>query len=334
SRMGGIVVAGLGAVGGRVARQAHSAFPEAEVVLVGGGGGRGAQVVAALGTRTKSAAWEDALAAAPDVVVLCGADPHLPRAESALRGGAHVVSTSGEVTDVQALLSLDAIARERDRTVVIGAAFSPGLSCVLARHAASDGPEPDEIRIAAVGAAGPACAGATRSSLGRTGREWDAGAGGWVDIAPGSGRELCWFPEPVGARDCYRGDLAEPELLHRAFPRAARISARRAAGRLELMTARVPGPMGAMARLPAAGPPFGRRKRDREGEIGALRVDVTGPGSLRVLGAIDRRAVAAGAVAAVAARWAVDGRLPPGAGGLAALATDTAEFLGRLSDRG
>ncbi len=51
-------------------------------------------------------------------------------------------------------------------------------------------------------------------------------------------------------------------------------------------------------------------------------------------GAIDRPAVAAGAVAAVAALWAVEGRLRrSGAGGLAELA-EPGPFLGELARRG
>ena len=54
----------------------------------------------------------------------------------------------------------------------------------------------------------------------------------------------------------------------------------------------------------------------------------------RVVGAIDRPAVAAGAVAALAARWAVDGRLSrPGAAGLASL-VEPGPFLAVLAERG
>jgi hypothetical protein len=54
-----------------------------------------------------------------------------------------------------------------------------------------------------------------------------------------------------------------------------------------------------------------------------------------VLGAIDRPAVAAGTVAAVAAVWTVDGRLSrPGAGGLAELIAEPVPFLKELSRRG
>jgi hypothetical protein len=69
-----------------------------------------------------------------------------------------------------------------------------------------------------------------------------------------------------------------------------------------------------------------------------VRVEVRGRHgevrSDRVLGAVDRPAVAAGAVAALAARWVVDGRLTrTGAGGLASL-VDPGPFLAALAERG
>jgi hypothetical protein len=76
-----------------------------------------------------------------------------------------------------------------------------------------------------------------------------------------------------------------------------------------------------------------------EGVIGAVRVEVRGRrGSgrdARVLGAVERPAIAAGMVAAVAALWAVDDRLArPGAGGLGELVDDPVPFLQELARRG
>ena len=66
------------------------------------------------------------------------------------------------------------------------------------------------------GTAGPACAREHHHAL----RGWAIGCqdGTWIERPAGSGRELCWFPEPVGARDCYRGEMPDPWLLHRSFP--------------------------------------------------------------------------------------------------------------------
>jgi CTP:molybdopterin cytidylyltransferase MocA len=76
-----------------------------------------------------------------------------------------------------------------------------------------------------------------------------------------------------------------------------------------------------------------------EGALGAVRVEVRGlRGPARdavVFGAIDRPALAAGTVAAVAAAWAADGRLArSGAAGLAELVDEPVPFLRELSRRG
>jgi hypothetical protein len=56
---------------------------------------------------------------------------------------------------------------------------------------------------------------------------------------------------------------------------------------------------------------------------------------VRVLGVIDRPAVAAAAVAAVAAMWAAEGQFTrPGAAGLAELVAEPVPFLHELARRG
>ena len=241
-------------------------------------------------------------------------------AEWALERGAHVVSTSDAVGDVKALLDLDAEARERRLHVVVGAAFSPGLACVLAAHAASRFDRVDEIHVAKVGTGGPACAHQRHRALGEAGADWHDG--GWGRRRGGSGRTLCWFPDPVRGVDCYRGGFPEPLLLTAAFPTVRRVTARAGANRRDRLTARLP-----MLRRPHP-----------EGGLGALRVEVRGRRGATldeyVLGAIDRPGVAAGTVAAVAAAWLIEGRLSrPGAGGLAELVEPT-PFLATLADRG
>jgi hypothetical protein len=80
------------------------------------------------------------------------------------------------------------------------------------------------------------------------------------------------------------------------------------------------------------------RRPHPEGELGAIRVEVRGVQGTarddRVLGVIDRPAIAAGAVSALACRWAAAGRLArPGAAGLASL-VEPAPFLSVLAGRG
>ena len=80
------------------------------------------------------------------------------------------------------------------------------------------------------------------------------------------------------------------------------------------------------------------RRPHPDGGLGALRVEVRGRRGTsrdeRVLGVVDRPAVAAGAVVALAARWAAGRRmLRPGAAGLAAL-VEPIPFLAALAERG
>ncbi len=147
--------------------------------------------------------------------------------------------------------------------------------------------------------------------------DWRDGA--WVRRPGFSGRELSWFPDPIGARDCYRADLAEPALLVQRFPGVQRVTARLAASRRDR----------AFAPFPVLVPP------PDEGGIGAIRVELRGElgGERRavVYGALDRPAVAGAAVAAVTALHA--GSSGTGASGLAGV-DDPLPVLVELARRG
>jgi hypothetical protein len=213
--------------------------------------------------------------------------------------GIHVVSTSGSVDDVRALLDLDDDARLAGATIVVGAAVSPGLSGLLARHLASRLAGVDELHVAVHGTAGPACAREHHRAL----RGWAVGwqDDRWIERPAGSGRELCWFPEPVGARDCYRAEMPDPWLLHRSFDGVDRISARMSATRRDRFT----------ARLPMLSPPH------REGGIGALRVeargnDEVGGRAAHIMGIAELIGTAAASVAAAFVDLVVSGGAPVG----------------------
>ena len=313
-----VTVSGVGATGARAARQLANC-DEFDRVVLAGPGERPAALRRSLGKIASLGALTDD-GEPGDVVVLAGpAGAHLADAQRALRAGRHVVSTSDAVTDVEGLLALDTEARDRGLSVVVGAAFAPGLTCVLARHVAGWMDEVDELHVARFGTGGPACARQHHAAL--SSHATDRRDGGWVRRAGGSGRELCVFPDPIGSVDCYRAGLPDSVLLHRAFPDAERITARQAANRRQRLTAWLP-----MLRRPHP-----------EGRIGAIRVEVRGrrDGATvnEVAGAIDRPAVAAGAVAGLAARRAAAGALAPGASGLASI-DDAGGFLADLADLG
>lgn len=322
------VLLGLGAVGLRAARQLAATEGLDRLVLVHADQNKLTEVVGALNSpsRVEGFTWprgdppEDVFADA-DVVVLTTPTGHRTAAEVALEQGVHVVSVTDDVGEVRSLLALDAEARERAVSVVVGAAFAPGLSCVLARHAASSFDEVDEVHVASIGTGGPACARKHHEALSETAIDWREG--GWRRRPGGSGRELCWFPDPIGGADCYRAARPDALLLVPAFPGVKRVTARMAATRRDRLTAWLP-----MLRRPHP-----------EGMLGAVRVEVRGRRAsvhdAEVYGALDRPAVATGTVAAVAAAWTTEGRLSRvGAGGLAELIAEPVPFLRELARRG
>lgn len=281
-----VVIVGTGMVGRRVAR-----------LLDGAGVGCSWEVTQI--SRVEAAPGLVDEVGPGDVIVLAGGGQHTPVAVRFADSGASVVSVSDDLGDTRELLDLDDRYRSVDASLVVGAAMAPGLSGLLVRVLSARLHVVDEVHIAAHATAGPACARRHHRSLAGRAVGWHDGR--WIERPAGSGRELCWFPEPVGARDCYRAEMPDPLLLRRSDPDLARISARMSATRRDRLTARLP-----MLRPPHA-----------EGGVGALRVEVrgAGPGGERldaVAGVAELVGAAAGATAAAFARAALDGALPAG----------------------
>lgn len=244
-----------------------------------------------------------------DAVVLATPDETQPRlARQFLAAGHLVVATASSPEAVDALLTYDGLARDHDTAVIVGCAFSPGMSSVLTAHAAALFAEVHEVHVAMYGAGGAAClrrrVGAARDDV----LEWRDGE--WETFGARSGRELLWFPDPIGERDCYRGALSEARLVHRMLPSADRLSARMA----------LPEEEGSMRLLMSL-----RRGSRPTLAPGAIRVEVRGRTEESmdtvVYGAAAEPGDAAGLMAAVAAvhafRGGVRGSLGAGEIGLA-----------------
>jgi hypothetical protein len=221
------------------------------------------------------------------VVVVATPVPHAPIVAELLGQGCSVVSTGDDLTDTRDLLELDHHAGVTGTRVVVGAAMAPGLSGLLARHLTDRLDHADEVHVAMHGTGGPSCAHQHHRALGGRAQGWRDGQ--WFERPGGSGRELCWFPDPIGARDCYRAELADPLLLQFVNPALQRISARMSGTRRDRLT----------ARLPMLSPPH------HEGGIGALRVEVRGwhdgQRACYIAGTSERAAVVAAAVASTMA---------------------------------
>lgn len=328
TRGAGIVVIGAGILGVRTARElltpgADGARSVGPVVLSTARRDRQRQLSASFGDAVQVRCSADPAPSTDDeisvAIVARAAGHQLDAVREVVDRGLHVVSTSDDPDEIAEILGLAERARRRGVRIVVGATMSPGLSCLLAAHAALLLDRVDEVHVARHGAAGPACARQRLRALRGTAAEWRDGA--WTRRPGFSGRELDWFPDPVGGRDCYRADLAEPLLLHRVFPEAQRITARLAATRRDR----------ALAPFPVLLPP------PVEGGLGALRVELRGErdGERRsvVYGALDRPAVAGAAVAAVTAMRLRGVDVEPGAGGVAELG-DAVATLRELARRG
>ena len=237
------------------------------------------------------------------VATTAGTQAHL--ALRAVRAGATVVTTTNEITETRDLLAADQVARQHGARLVVGAGYMPGLTCLLARVGAAELDAVDEIHVAKVGTGGPACARQHHRSLSSVAIDWRDGR--WTRRAGGSGRELCWFPDPVAGRDCYRAALPDALLLVPAFGGVDRVTARMAATRRDRLTA--PFPM--------------MRRPHPEGGVGAVRVELRGwrrgERHVVVLGSVAHPAQGAAVVAAATALHLVDRDAPSGAAGLASI---------------
>ena len=271
-------LSGTGVVGDRIVRRLPTVMAEADVVVL------------------------DARSVVPsgvDVAVLASGGHHAEFAARLVDAGVPVVSIADDLSDVRELLDLDDRARSAAVPLVIGAGMAPGLTGLLARLLASELATCDEIHIAIHGTAGPACARQQHRAL--RGLAVGYHDGSWIQRPAGSGRELAYFPEPVGPYDCYRAELASPVLLRDAFPGTERISARVSANRRDRFT----------AWLPMLSPPH------REGGVGAVRVEVRGSdhaGARRTLiaGVAELVGTAAAATAIAFAVAAVRDEFAPG----------------------
>ncbi len=314
-----IAIVGCGTVGMRAARQLLSVSGVTDLVLYDSDETAAARLHSVIGERS-SVGVGAPLSCIPSLLVLAQPPGHLDLAEQALRAEVHVVSTSDSVQDTEGLLGLHSVAQAAGVNMVVGAGFAPGLTDVLVRHGASEFDTVDEIHVAKLGTAGPACARQHHSALSGEAIDWKDGA--FVRRQGGSGRELCWFPDPIGGADCYRAALPDAVILHRSFPTATRITARVAATRRDRLTAWLP-----MMRKPHA-----------EAGPGAIRVEVRGRkdgiAGVVVLACMDRPSVAAGAVVAQVVAGVIEGSLSAhGAAGLAEL-VQPVPFLRELAVRG
>jgi len=229
---------------------------------------------------TTAVGWPNPAAAGSSIVVLAvESSKQWALARRLVDAGTDVITTADDPSDVRQLWGLDEQARINGVSVVVGAAYSPGVSTLLASYLVSRFDQVTSISTAQFGTGGPACARQHHRAMSTSAHDVDRGL--LRPTRSGTGRELVWFPDPVGAADCYRAGLSDPFLLHQQFPRVERIRSRQAATRRDRLTARMP-----MLRPPHA-----------EGLVGAVWAEVRG----RVDGRVEHRVLAATAPQATGA---------------------------------
>ena len=253
------------------------------------------------------------------LVLACSSGQHLQTAQRAIRRGISVISISNKVSDVTGLLKLEDDAKETGASLVIGASFSPGLTCALVDFASKELDYVDEIHIAKDGTGGPSCAKQHHRSMKRASIDWWDGK--WVRRPGGSGRELIWFPEPIAGADCYRAALPDAIILKPLFPSTSRITARVSATRQDRFT----------SWLPMLTPPH------RDGGVGAVRVEVRGglenQRITKVLGAVSAPSTATAIVAEVLCEMHQMNELKNKVGGVASIC-DSSVFLKNIKEKG
>lgn len=293
-----------------------TAAPASSIGIVGHGitGSRTALTLQALGQPAKVASLRTATDLFEcSVVVLAHGAPHAALASTFIAQGISVVSVSDSLDDVLAMLDMQERAESRGAAMVVAATCSPGMSGLLVNHMRRAFESIDEVHTAVHGTGGPMCARQHHDSLAGLSVGWHEGE--WLQRPAGSGRELCWFPDPVGARDCYRFASPEPVLLQRVEPGLNRITSRVSATRRDRLTARLP-----MLRRPHA-----------EGLEGALRVEVRGVRNGRrhveIVGIANKVGTIAGAVAAHTARALQERTVPAGVHNLGQAALPNADIL-------
>jgi hypothetical protein len=338
-----VFLVGAGAVGRRTARQLAESDGVERLLIADRAAGVADEAAEVMGVRAEAVDWTpDRPLPAGVTVVACAAGGAAERAvfERAVEAGVPAAGSADDADSVRRVLDLDDAAREAGVTLAAGCGLAPGLADVLARHAADAVERVDEIHVARAGSAGPACRAAVDQADRGPVLEWRDGV--WVRHRVGSGRQLVWFPSPVGGLDCHRTASGQAALLVDAFPGLARASMRIASP----AGARPPVPgLGLFGHIPVlSGLLPGRgtpRRRDSDGDWGAVWVEVRGrrgrSEELLVYGAVDRMAFAAGTVLAVSALWLAglgSGAVTTtGAHGLAAL-VEPVPFLGELARRG
>ncbi len=314
------LVLGAGAVGTKVAQQLLSSNTVDKILLRDIAPEKLGIASKTLGSRVEVEHFPFPQNMDADVVVVASPrGTQLEAVKKAISLRRPTVVVSDGLSETVSILNLEKEAFELGVPVVVGTGFAPGLSCVLSAYGKTLLEQTEEIHVSKMGTGGPACALVHHRALSRMSFGWREDK--WDKRLGGSGRELLWFPEPVGPQDCYHAALSDPILLHNAFPDVSRISAKMAATRRDRFT----------AFFPMLTPPH------NEGGIGAIRVELRGTKNgvqeNIVLGVSEHPASAAAAVTALTTEYLLKQKINLNHMSTLALIVEPSEFLSELTKR-
>lgn len=314
------LVLGAGAVGTKVAQQLLSSNTVDKILLRDIAPEKLGIASKTLGSRVEVEHFPFPQNMDADVVVVASPrGTQLEAVKKAISLRRPTVVVSDGLSETVSILNLEKEAFELGVPVVVGTGFAPGLSCVLSAYGKTLLEQTEEIHVSKMGTGGPACALVHHRALSRMSFGWREDK--WDKRLGGSGRELLWFPEPVGPQDCYHAALSDPILLHNAFPDVLRISAKMAATRRDRFT----------AFFPMLTPPH------NEGGIGAIRVELRGTKNgvqeNIVLGVSEHPASAAAAVTALTTEYLLKQKINLNHMSTLALIVEPSEFLSELTKR-
>ena len=199
-------VVGTGAVGGRIARRLAEE-PSVSQVLVCGRRSFSAGGLAESFERVRECSLADVFQA--DLVVLATpSGTHLSLASRLIREHTAVISVSDHPEEVRGLLLMDSQAASKGVSLIVGAAFSPGLH-VCARRSRVRGARRGLRHSRLASRVGGTSLRAQVSRCSQALRLVPQG-GSLAARRGGSGREISWFPDPIGRSTATSGSWPSP----------------------------------------------------------------------------------------------------------------------------
>ncbi|MGI6307616.1 MAG: saccharopine dehydrogenase family protein [Dethiobacteria bacterium] len=143
-----------------------------------------------------------------------------PLVEAALTAGVDYVSICDDHDAVQAVLALDRAAAKKERKILTGLGWTPGITNILARKGYDELDNVEKIQVYWAGSAGDSegLAVILHTLHIFTGKVVSFQDGEFIEVQAGSGKEIVAFPAPLGKITVFHLGHPEPVTLPRYLP--------------------------------------------------------------------------------------------------------------------